>query len=56
MKAGEMTVGKENILIHGFYIAALVLTLVFNFTVYNKYIWKKIDKSDIFVNHKLHHS
>lgn len=41
MKAGEMIVGKENILIHGFYIAALVLTLVFNFTVYNKYIWKK---------------
>ncbi len=41
MKAGEMTVGKENILIHGFYVAALVLTLVFNFTVYNKYIWKK---------------
>ncbi|MBI5356968.1 glycosyltransferase family 2 protein [Candidatus Collierbacteria bacterium] len=41
MKAGEMLVGKENILIHGFYVAALVLTLIFNFTVYNKYIWKK---------------
>lgn len=41
MKAGEILVGKENILIHGFYVAALVLTLVFNFTVYNKYIWKK---------------
>lgn len=41
MKIGEMVVGKENILIHWFYVAALVLTLVFNFTVYNKYIWKK---------------
>lgn len=41
MKAGEILVGKENLLIHGFYVAALVLTLVFNFTVYNKYIWKK---------------
>jgi len=41
MKVGEILVGKENILIHGFYVAALVLTLIFNFTVYNKYIWKK---------------
>lgn len=41
MKTGELIVGRENILIHGFYVAALVLTLVFNFTVYNKYIWKK---------------
>jgi dolichol-phosphate mannosyltransferase len=41
MKVGEILVGKENILIHGFYVAALALTLIFNFTVYNKYIWKK---------------
>jgi dolichol-phosphate mannosyltransferase len=41
MKAGETLVGKESILIHGFYVAALVLTLIFNFTVYNKYIWKQ---------------
>ncbi len=41
MKVGEMVVGRDNILIHGFYIAALALTLVFNFTVYNKYVWKK---------------
>lgn len=41
MRAGELIVGKESILINGFYVAALALTLIFNFTVYNKYIWKK---------------
>lgn len=41
MKIGEIAVGKENLLIHGFYILALILTLLFNFAVYNKYIWKK---------------
>lgn len=40
MKIGESLVG-DSILIHGFYILALALTLIFNFTVYNKYIWKK---------------
>ena len=41
MKIGEIAVGKENLFIHGFYILALALTLIFNFTVYNRYIWKK---------------
>ena len=41
MKIGEIAVGKESLLIHGFYILALTLTLIFNFTVYNRYIWKK---------------
>lgn len=41
MWVGESLVGKQSLLIHGFYVLALALTLIFNFTVYNKYIWKK---------------
>lgn len=40
MKLGEILTGNS-IFIHGFYVLALILTLLFNFTVYNKYIWKK---------------
>lgn len=41
MWIGESVVGKESLLIHGFYILAMAFTLIFNFTVYNRYIWKK---------------
>ena len=41
MRAGELMIGRDSVLINGFYISALALTLVFNFTVYNKYIWKQ---------------
>lgn len=40
MKLGEILT-SGSIFIHGFYVLALALTLLFNFTVYNKYIWKK---------------
>lgn len=40
MKIGEFLVGASA-LIHGFYLLALALTLIFNFTIYNKFIWKK---------------
>lgn len=40
MKLGEILT-SGSIFIHGFYILALTLTLLFNFTIYNKYIWKK---------------
>lgn len=40
MKLGEILTGG-GIFIHGFYVLALAITLLFNFTVYNKYIWKK---------------
>ena len=40
MKIGEATVG-DSIFIHGFYVLSMIMTLVFNFTIYNKFIWKK---------------
>lgn len=41
MGIGELMVGKTTPLIHGFYALSMILTLIFNFTVYNRYIWKK---------------
>lgn len=40
VKMGEILVGRESLLIHGFFVLGLILTLIFNFTVYNKIIWK----------------
>lgn len=41
IQIGEALVTRESIAIHGFYALGLVLTLIFNFTVYNKVIWQK---------------
>lgn len=41
MRIGEAVVGQTPPWIHGFYVLSMILTLIFNFTVYNKYIWKK---------------
>lgn len=40
MQAGEVLVGRASLLIHGFYFLAMVLTLVWNFTIYNRFIWR----------------
>lgn len=39
MRLGGTLVGGT-IFIHGFYIAAMALTLIWNFTIYNRFIWK----------------
>lgn len=39
MRIGGMLVGGT-VFIHGFYITAMALTLIWNFTIYNKFIWK----------------
>lgn len=44
VKMGETLVGKESVLIHGFFALGILLTLIFNFTVYNKIIWKSSGK------------
>lgn len=44
VRLGEALVGTESVLIHGFFALGILLTLVFNFTVYNKVIWKKSSK------------
>ena len=41
MKLGENLVDPETIYIHGFYVLAMALTLVWNYTIYNRFIWKK---------------
>lgn len=40
VKAGEQLVGKHPFFIQGFYLAGIILTLVWNYTIYNRYIWK----------------
>ena len=46
VKIGEALVGSESIAIHGFFALGILLTLVFNFTVYNKVIWKTSGKRE----------
>lgn len=45
VKIGEAVVGRESVLIHGFFALGIFLTLIFNFTVYNKVIWKAQKRS-----------
>jgi dolichol-phosphate mannosyltransferase len=40
VKVGELVVGDNKLLIQGFYILGLVFTLIWNYTVYNRLIWK----------------
>ncbi|OGY22401.1 MAG: hypothetical protein A3A65_04575 [Candidatus Chisholmbacteria bacterium RIFCSPLOWO2_01_FULL_49_14] len=40
VKIGEKLVGNHELLIQGFYILGIVLTLVWNYTIYNRFIWK----------------
>lgn len=40
VRIGETLVGKESFLIHLFFILGLVATLIWNYTIYNRFIWK----------------
>jgi len=40
LKIGEILVSPDSIFIHGFYILAMVATLIWNYTIYNRFIWK----------------
>lgn len=40
VKIGEMIVGKNPLLIQAFYILGIMLTLIWNYTIYNRFIWK----------------
>lgn len=37
---GEKLVGENDFLIHFFYVLGLVLTLIWNYTIYNRVVWK----------------
>ncbi len=40
VRIGELLVSPENPLIHLFFFFGLVLTVIWNYTIYNKYIWR----------------
>lgn len=41
VRIGEALVGGESVFIHLFFILGLVATIFWNYTVYNRFIWKK---------------
>ena len=40
VRIGETLVGQESILVHFFFFLGLVVTLIWNYTIYNRFIWK----------------
>lgn len=40
VRIGEWLVGQESLLIHLFFFTGLVITLLWNYTIYNRFIWK----------------
>lgn len=44
VKVGELLVPEGSLLIQGFYILGVIFTLIWNYTIYNRFIWKTHSK------------